>query len=294
MGCLKISHNYLAELKIVSEKKDVRSGKTFKKGRSYLEARYYNPRISNWLSVDPLAESTMQPYQYANNNPIRYIDPTGLKGEDWVEQESGKVIWDSRVKSQADAEKYWGDKSKHYAPNNLGKYDKGGNYHFYGENAQIVVDGKEYKAPDMAGKEPLSTKINNAYKSEFTQGAVGVVGGVVAVGLGIAACLTGGGCAAGAGAITLGVPAVGFGMARMTNSMDSNSSSNIPGGLMEGVDVGVGGNGAVGETLDIGASIITGGFPKTQTIVDKVETANLLYETHNSKVGESIIKKLTK
>jgi hypothetical protein len=95
MGCLKISHNYFAELKIVSEKKAVRSEKTFKKGRSYLEARYYNPRISNWLSVDPMMvedeafddpESTNggvynsdnnSVYSINYNNPVKYADPDG-------------------------------------------------------------------------------------------------------------------------------------------------------------------------------------------------------------------------
>jgi hypothetical protein len=35
-----------------------------------------------WLSVDPLAEVTMQPYSAFNNNPIRYNDPTGMIAED--------------------------------------------------------------------------------------------------------------------------------------------------------------------------------------------------------------------
>jgi RHS repeat-associated protein len=46
----------------------------------YYGARYYNPRESVWLSVDPLAElaPNMSPYRYAFNNPTNFVDPYGL------------------------------------------------------------------------------------------------------------------------------------------------------------------------------------------------------------------------
>ncbi|KAA5535580.1 RHS repeat-associated core domain-containing protein [Paenimyroides baculatum] len=47
----------------------------------YYGARYYDPRISIFVSVDPLAEQTMTPYQYVNNNPIMFTDPTGMSAE---------------------------------------------------------------------------------------------------------------------------------------------------------------------------------------------------------------------
>jgi RHS repeat-associated protein len=50
-------------------------------GLYYYGARYYNPRESVWLSVDPLFEKTMTPYQYTYQNPLKYTDPTGMKGE---------------------------------------------------------------------------------------------------------------------------------------------------------------------------------------------------------------------
>ncbi len=48
-------------------------------GLYYYGARYYNPRISLWYGVDPLAEKypSMSPYNYCANNPIKYIDPDG-------------------------------------------------------------------------------------------------------------------------------------------------------------------------------------------------------------------------
>ena len=48
-------------------------------GLMYFGARYYNPAIGRWLSVDPLMQKypSLSPYAYAANNPMRYIDPDG-------------------------------------------------------------------------------------------------------------------------------------------------------------------------------------------------------------------------
>ena len=45
----------------------------------YYGSRYYDPQISRWLSVDPMAEKYQgwSPYNYGLNNPIIYIDPVG-------------------------------------------------------------------------------------------------------------------------------------------------------------------------------------------------------------------------
>ncbi|MGV8972818.1 MAG: RHS repeat-associated core domain-containing protein [Rhodoglobus sp.] len=43
-----------------------------------MRARDYNPTTGQFLTIDPLIDQTRQPYQYGNNNPLVFIDPTGL------------------------------------------------------------------------------------------------------------------------------------------------------------------------------------------------------------------------
>jgi RHS repeat-associated protein len=48
-------------------------------GNYYYGARYYNPRVSVWLSVDPLAHKgpNLTPYAFTHYNPIVLVDPDG-------------------------------------------------------------------------------------------------------------------------------------------------------------------------------------------------------------------------
>ena len=50
-------------------------------GIYYYGARYYDPKVSTWLSVDPLLEefTGSSPYVYCENNPVIYMDPDGRK-----------------------------------------------------------------------------------------------------------------------------------------------------------------------------------------------------------------------
>jgi len=53
----------------------------------YMQARYYDPLLGRFLSIDPVGFSETNPqtfnrYAYANNNPHRYIDPDGRQARD--------------------------------------------------------------------------------------------------------------------------------------------------------------------------------------------------------------------
>ncbi len=52
-------------------------------GLAYYGARYYQNKLSLWLSVDPLATEypNVTPYSFSNNNPIALVDPDGRDGE---------------------------------------------------------------------------------------------------------------------------------------------------------------------------------------------------------------------
>jgi len=52
-------------------------------GLYYAKARYYDPKISVFMSVDPLLEKypSWSPYNYTLNNPINLVDPTGMEAD---------------------------------------------------------------------------------------------------------------------------------------------------------------------------------------------------------------------
>ena len=77
-------------------------------GLYYYGARYYEPRLSRWMSADPAGWELINPmdedgkpragysvieaanwYSYVSNNPVLYVDPTGMeevyRGQSWTD-----------------------------------------------------------------------------------------------------------------------------------------------------------------------------------------------------------------
>ncbi len=69
-------------------------------GWYYYGARYYDPQVSIWLSVDPLAEKYIgfSPYNFTLGNPVRLVDVDGKKNEDWIRnKKTDEYVWDENV-----------------------------------------------------------------------------------------------------------------------------------------------------------------------------------------------------
>ncbi|MGP1500491.1 MAG: RHS repeat domain-containing protein [Bergeyella cardium] len=120
-------------------------------GLYYYGARYYDPKVSIFVNVDPLVEKTMQPYAYANNNPVMLIDPTGKESEhiDVIKNENGTY---TVVGGKANNDK------------NIYVVDNGGKrtgevvgqmlteYSFHDENGNAIL-GANINLNDKSGKE---------------------------------------------------------------------------------------------------------------------------------------------
>jgi len=60
---------------------------------SYSEATLQPEVTSRWISPDPLSEKyySYSPYHFSGNNPIRFVDPTGMAFIDYYDQGGNKI-----------------------------------------------------------------------------------------------------------------------------------------------------------------------------------------------------------
>ena len=118
-------------------------------GMHYYGARYHHPKLSVWMSVDPLASerSWVSPYNFVQNNPINRVDPTGALDE-WVEKD-GQMMYDNRVTNQEDATALYGEGAV-YRPNGYTYTASNGNNIELGDYGFFKSNGQIFSSPDLA------------------------------------------------------------------------------------------------------------------------------------------------
>jgi len=154
-------------------------------------ARFYDPVLGRWHSVDPLAEmyTNQSPFAYCSNNPLNRIDPSGMN-DGWVEDPTTPqkgVYWNPEVNTQGEADDagltYRGQTTLATDEKGSVKYGaQDGVFYDMAALSEVTIDGGEMSDHAKTMNNPLVKEIHGAQNAfirgtaELTSHVLGIFG----------------------------------------------------------------------------------------------------------------------
>lgn len=149
-------------------------------------ARFYDPVIGRFCSIDPLAEKDRKwsTYSYGHNNPISHVDVDGMF--DMVRLNDGTTLNDKSVNSQAEVSKKYGAGAKDVSGQTWTTGRDGVSVHFTKDSWEYVNAIKDipYEGTTMALQDGIRANLPmlNVASTVATGTAFATTGGLSSIG----------------------------------------------------------------------------------------------------------------